>query len=291
MTFSQRQGLEPIRVELQHDSIDEDLRNRLWSAVYICFFEHGYGFFLTQFRYSRTDIEARHIWMNFFKKTWDTFPTLAYPDLFTFEVKEFFFSCPWNKVYDLIAELVNLLPATSHQGVNQNQFVKIVNGSLEKEMSAYRLINGQIVPITSELQIQSIEQALSDSSILKNVNEHLNAALRMLSDRQSPDYRNSIKESISAVEALCKSLSNNPKGTLGKVLDQLENKNIKLHPSMKEAWSKLYGYTSDKAGIRHALLLDSQDVSSAEAKYMLISCSAFVSYLIQLAQEADIKMN
>ena len=43
--------------------------------------------------------------------------------------------------------------------------------------------------------------------------------------------------------------------------------------------------------IRVLFRSDSQDVSSAEAKYMLVSCSAFVSYLIELAQEAGIEMN
>jgi hypothetical protein len=37
------------------------------------------------------------------------------------------------------------------------------------------------------------------------VSEHLNTAIGFLSDRKNPHYRNSIKESISAVESLMKS--------------------------------------------------------------------------------------
>ena len=226
--------------------------------------------------------------MNFFKQPLDTFPSESYPNLFKWKLREFFFSCEWYQVYDLIESLVSLLPTTSQQAV---QFIAIVNDYLEKEMSAYRLIGNRVIRITSDLEIESIEKALSDSIIFNNVNIHLSTALKMLSDRQNADYRNSVKESISAVEALCKLLGNNPKGTLGKALNQLENNNIKLHPAMKEAWGNLYGYSSDQGGIRHSLRLDSQDVSSAEAKYMLVSCSAFVSYLIELAQEAGIEMN
>ena len=275
-------------MELQHDSIDEDLKNSLWSAVYICFFDNSNGFFIQQLRYSRQGVESHCLWMNFFKQPLDTFPSESYPNLFKWKLREFFFSCEWYQVYDLIESLVSLLPTTSQQAV---QFIAIVNDYLEKEMSAYRLIGNRVIRITSDLEIESIEKALSDSIIFNNVNIHLSTALKMLSDRQNADYRNSVKESISAVEALCKLLGNNPKGTLGKALNQLENNNIKLHPAMKEAWGNLYGYSSDQGGIRHSLRLDSQDVSSAEAKYMLVSCSAFVSYLIELAQEAGIEMN
>ena len=82
MRFSQRQGLEPIRVELQHDSIDEDLKNSLWSAVYICFFDNSNGFFIQQLRYSRQGVESHCLWMNFFKQPLDTFPSESYPNLF-----------------------------------------------------------------------------------------------------------------------------------------------------------------------------------------------------------------
>jgi len=42
---------------------------------------------------------------------------------------------------------------------------------------------------------------------------------------------------------------------------------------------KLYGYTSDEDGIRHAILND-PELGFAEAKFMVVSCSAFVNYLI-----------
>ena len=53
----------------------------------------------------------------------------------------------------------------------------------------------------------------------------------------------------------------------------------KIHPAMKGAFEKLYGYTSDANGIRHANGLGEGDSTFEEAKYMLISCSAFVNYL------------
>ncbi len=58
--------------------------------------------------------------------------------------------------------------------------------------------------------------------------------------------------------------------------DELE-KAGRLHPALKAAFSQLYGYTSDEEGIRHALL-DESRVGFPEAKFMLVACSAFVSF-------------
>lgn len=109
------------------------------------------------------------------------------------------------------------------------------------------------------------------------VSEHLATALAHLSNRQSPDYRNSIKESISAVESMAKIISGKDKATLDDALATLE-KSGKLHAALRRGYSALYGYTSNADGIRHALL-EEQNLSAEEAKYFLVTCTAFVNYL------------
>ncbi len=54
---------------------------------------------------------------------------------------------------------------------------------------------------------------------------------------KNPDYRNSIKESISAVESLAKVISNDAKDSLGGALDKIKGK-IKLHPSLERGLNK-----------------------------------------------------
>jgi hypothetical protein len=73
-------------------------------------------------------------------------------------------------------------------------------------------------------------------------------------------------------------VSNDKKATLGEALKVLEKRGV-LHPALKSAFSSLYGYTSDAEGIRHALMEES-NLTSADARFMLISCSAFVNYVI-----------
>ncbi|WP_372526833.1 hypothetical protein [Piscinibacter sp.] len=47
---------------------------------------------------------------------------------------------------------------------------------------------------------------------------------------------------------------------------------------MKDGFVKLYGYTSDEQGIRHAML-DEPDLHAADARFFLLSCTSFVNYL------------
>ena len=142
--------------------------------------------------------------------------------------------------------------------------------------------------MTSEEEIIAVEEALSTSDSLQPVRIHLKTALDLFSDRKNPDYRNSIKESISAVEALCRIITGNPKATLGDALREVEKK-VELHGALKGAFEKLYGYTSDEGGIRHSLL-DESTLNFEDAKFMLVCCSAFINYLASKASDAGIEL-
>ncbi len=56
---------------------------------------------------------------------------------------------------------------------------------------------------------------------------------------------------------------------------------------LSRAFRQLYGYTSDANGIRHALL-DESNLDFEDAKFMLVSCSAFINYLKGKAIKAGI---
>jgi hypothetical protein len=104
--------------------------------------------------------------------------------------------------------------------------------------------------------------------------------LKLLSNRQSPDFRNSIKESISAVEAQCKIICEEPTSTLTKSLEIIQRRDrVKIHPRLNEAFQKIYSWTNDDGGIRHALS-DEQNIDREDAQFMLIVCSAFINYLL-----------
>src|SRR5690606_21157600 len=118
------------------------------------------------------------------------------------------------------------------KGKCSNEF----NDLFKKEMSAYRLINGSIVEINSKEEIIEIETALENTDKFASVNTHLIRAIQLYSDKRNPDFRNSIKESISAVEALSKIIVKDDKTTLGQALKVIEMKHA-IPKSLKNAFS------------------------------------------------------
>jgi hypothetical protein len=57
------------------------------------------------------------------------------------------------------------------------------------------LVGGYFVERMTDVEVQSIENVLR--SPIEGIREHFTTALQLLSDRESLDYRRSIKESIS----------------------------------------------------------------------------------------------
>ena len=213
-------------------------------------------------------------WINYLKEPIDTVPTYFYKSDGSLQfLRNYFFEAEWYQIYDFI-ELVSLAGPAEYK----SKFIESCNSFLEKENSAYRFVYGNIAEITSKEEIESVESAIRDSSPYAGSKEHLVQALAHLKNRENPDYRNSIKESISAVEALCREIEGGNQAKLGAALTALEKKGV-LHPALKKAFSALYGYTSDSDGIRHALLEDSK-LTSEDARFMLVSCSAFINYVI-----------
>ncbi|MNE16768.1 AbiJ-NTD4 domain-containing protein [Acinetobacter calcoaceticus] len=272
MLFSKRKGFSPIKVEIQRESIDDDLKNGLWNALHLTIWTEYDGYHYSKtFRTSNLFTLLVNYWHNFFKLPLDYMP-LDF-DVAKEAIRKRFFAYSWFELYDFIEFTAQNCPIHL-----KDNFIKLVNHILEKELSAYRFVDEQLTDITDEQEIESIETAINSSNKFLGTEIHLKAALSFLTDRKKPDYRNSVKESISAVEALCVTLSDDPKATLGASLNSIE-KNHSLHPAFKKALTSLYGYTSDSDGIRHALL-DESTISYSDAKYMLVSCSAFINYVI-----------
>ena len=133
----------------------------------------------------------------------------------------------------------------------------------------------------TDIEAQSVESALNSDA--DAVRTHFAEALKKLSDRHNPDYRNSIKESISAVECACKKLTGDQSGDLNRALQKL-GRQKPFHTAFKQSLEKLYAWTNDESGIRHGIK-DAPTVTKADAQFMLVACSAFVNYLF--ARDAD----
>lgn len=283
MKFSERIGKREIKVEIQIDEIDIKLKNGLWNVISLYFIEpmcRNPWLRETNFKNFLTAI-----WFSFFKEPIDEIP--AHTDTIKTQLRKRFFSWDYLEIYDFIDFIISI----KNPPFDEDTLVDSFNLILERELSAYRIIDYTLVPITNQQEIQTIENALSNSKQfnLKGVNIHLSESLSKLSNKTNPDFRNSIKESISAVESICQQITGDSKAELGKALKKLGSK-LPIHGSLEQGFIKLYGYTSNSDGIRHAMM-DESNLELEDALYMLVSCSSFINYLISKAVKLDILKN
>lgn len=191
-------------------------------------------------------------------------------------IEKVIMEAPYNEVLDLLWYICYWLSVATNKCFNI--FQKRFNDLFEREYVVYRFITGKIVPITDKIEMQEIEKAVQTP--FEGAQAQLQKALGFLSDREHPDYKNCVKESISAVESVCKVLANDPKAELGKALKSLIANGLIIHGSLKSAILALYGYASDEGGIRHAERETESTVTFEEAKFMMVTCSAIVNYLV-----------
>ena len=289
MSFSERHGIASPK-KIQDQSMDEPLRNGLWDTCW--------AFTQENWQFNFYNI----LWTNFFNQSEDTFP--EHPSHQHQYVRQRFFKIEWYRVYELIEFMYEIFDPyneftrtiwrhhrkPSHPVAKQKleQFTSDCNEILKREKSAYRVISGKICKITSETEIKEIEKATH--SPVGGVGKHITKSMELLYDREKPDYENSIKESISAVELTCAKITGQNAPILSAALDKMEKKGIiDIHPALKIAFVRLYGYTSSGEGIRHANISDG--IATPElAQFFLVACSAFTNYLITLATNKGIDM-
>lgn len=275
--FSQRIGAVHASTVIQLESVSQPLRNSIWNFIHSLFSGDESGWLKI------AEISSQF----FFKLPVDELPLYNHRRLEW--IKKQFFNLDWYEVYDFVEFIVEWYErARSPRMFHRAQLRDIFNRIFEDELSGYRFVGDELVPLSSPAEVASIETALdaTEKTGLTGAHAHIEAALQLLAKRPDPDYRNSVKESISAVEALAKQLGTTESQGLAGALAEL-GKKVALHGGLRAGLLSLYGYTSDEGGIRHAML-DESNVGYDEAKYMVVACSAFINYLAAKSMAAGI---
>lgn len=274
--FSQRYGYTKISDIIIRERMTDEIQNAICNC---------YDWFEKEsiYLYQRSDAYVKmeeELWSHFLnKRVSDFYQRGSHYIVFTNYIQD---KVAWFRKLDIIEfSLHYLMEASIGHGAFRKLVLDLIiklNSEFSRLNLGYRIIDNQIVEITSEVEINSIEQALTDNQ--DSVREHLSNAMALCSIKPVGDYRNSIKESISAVEALCRKKTNEE--TLGKALNSLELNGIVIPKLLKSAFDKLYAYTNqENTGIRHALMDEegTYTPTADEAVFMLVSCSAFINYL------------
>jgi hypothetical protein len=279
LTFEQAERAAPLPSQLKLKELSKQLRATLWSVIYKhlkdatkystmggepCFDERWSG--ILRFMHVHRD-----------HKMVDEFTNN--PHKIISEVKEIFTKGDYVAVFGWLQFLLRLR-ACPHN------LPKEIDRTLWRGHAAYRVLEGHtIVPIGSEAELETLKRAFADlaATEFNGARDHLRKAAEELTAGRYPD---SIRESINAVESVARTLE--PDGSLSGALAKLE-KSAKIHTAMKGGFTRLYGYTSDEQGIRHAHLNEpSAKPDETDALFMIGACAAFVSYLINKARTAGL---
>lgn len=267
LPFSQRNGLSPVPPQLTLGQLSRELRNQLHYPVYMDFAE------TVQSNYHGTWLEGR--WLTILRDYW---VVSQGRNILTFnpdpqknaDLLRNIFQAPLGELFDFIEFLLQHL--STPWGLRHALQKALVDGR-----SAYRILDGRTIAAVGSGEqaaaiVTAIDQAVGAAPAAATHIVNAGAELRR------GNWPASVRESIHAVESIAVQLTG--KGTLGDALNVLERRGH-LHGSLKAAFAKLYGYTSDEEGVRHALVFnDDALVDESDALFMLGACASFVSYLL-----------
>ena len=264
--FSQRQGLTPVPTVVQVAQLDDATRLSLWNMIL-----RVNRLISDRREYTAMRKITSELWATTLEQPIDEEP---YEEAVWSQIKDVVLDGEWHEALDVVEAYIDEVESNVRL---DGDLRNIFNDIFARFLVAYKFVEGILIPVDSEEEAAAFQE-VAQSPVLGSVaKDHLKQAALLLANRTAPDYANSVKESISAVESLVRTKTG--EATLGAGLKKLERAGVAIHPALAAAWGKLYGWTSDAQGIRHGAI-ESSDVSQSIAKYMLISCSAFISYLL-----------
>lgn len=280
-SFSQAQGYEEIPEPFKLEELPKETRTRIWNL----FFAH-----LEQSKSPATHMayEPRIVYTPRIGDHWERVFRAVHAQMDHLPLDEWspylrsfceafrrrIEAQPFNKVFDLIQFVLRHADCPS-------QFVASMRRVFADSRLAYNLDPGPpptIVPAaTSDEGAAVVEslQTLRQAGLAGSATHLRNASARI----NEGDWAGSVRESTHAVESVARQLDPKAARTLGPALKSMEDRRA-LHPALRTAFDKLYGYTSDEQGIRHALLGQTDARGGRdEAVFMLGACASFARYL------------
>ncbi len=276
LNFSQRNGYEKLPPQMRLEELSGDLRREIYDRIWRYLEQNSDTYYLDYVGQNFT----RLVLKKFFKIPEEKISDVkeeAYGDF-----RKIVMDGKFNKVLDLVEIIANADFNKNTAEANQLSPVAL-RDLFDNHVAAYSLqaVNEkyQFHPRTSKQEsdatLQSLE-AIKKEHGFEAALSHLDQAAEHIHEKH---YSDAIHDSISAVESVARTI-NREANTLGKALKQLEGSGMVEHPAFLAAIKKLYGYTSDEAGIRHPLIDGAEaNVGLPEALFFYNACAAFCGYL------------
>ena len=278
LTFSQAQGYEEIPRPLVLGELSDEARIRLWNLLVLesrgSFSPSTSGVWALHNGW-RSILETLH--SEFILNPMYEFPTGSFshsnPFIDTYK-PAILRDLSFNRVFDLFQMIMRHPRCPVDFTVEVAAMFRVCRLAYVVDIEQPVTILPAVTPQEGEAIIGAIKELRQvglqgAETHLKKAGEHLN----------SGDWPDAVRDSINAVESVARQLDPDASKELEPALASLEKKG-RLHPAMKQAFSRLYGYTSDEEGIRHALLTNATSPAGKdEAVFMLGACASFASYL------------
>ena len=277
LTFSQRNSYEPLPEPMALEQLSDDLRREIWNIIRKQLLENRKTFNITGRYYFPTDFGrfVEQLFGKLLKIPEDEIST-GYEDVLA-HFKNIILKGRFDQLLSLIELIVN-------NDSDNLRFARKIAELFDSHAAAYWLEviqkPYQFFPRSNTEQGNAVQQALKtvNDSDMTGASAHLREAAGSINTQRYPD---AISNSILAVESVARIIDPEAKNTLAPALKSLEKAGVINHPVLKEAFIKLYGYTNDEEGIRHALLeKQSPDVGLDEAIFMFGACASFAAYLV-----------
>ncbi len=277
-SFSQAHGYEEVPRPLKLEELPQGARTEIWNWLYMHIKESrgrasdgGYVGYGNEVEKPWSSIlHAKHLWFDVRPlDDWDPEFSGIRKNLRAYVENETF-----NRVFDLVQFFMR------HPDCPP-EFVTDMKDAFARCRLAYTIDAGPpptIVPAVTLAEGVAIVESLRQlrEAGLEGSAAHLRVASGCIN---AGDWAAAVRESIHAVESVACQLDPKASSTLKPALASLD-KRRPLHPALRAALSKLYGYTSNEQGIRHALLDQAKaQVGRDEAVFMLGACASFASFL------------
>ena len=272
LTFSQAQGYEELPGPLQLEELPSEARTHIWNEFYTAILATAH--FSEEYQdvggVWEAILHAKHVWHDKLPiDEWD----VAFHER-THQLRHSIETLQFNEVFDLIQFVLR------HPKCPPG-FIDAMKRTFALSRLAYTIDEAEpptIIPAVTDVEGRTVVESMQTlrRAGLDGSAAHLRKAAECINRN---DWAGSIRESIGAVESVARQLDPKASKDLGPALASLE-KGQTLHPALKGALTKLYGYTSNEQGVRHALLdQSSANVGLDEAVFMLGACASFTSYL------------
>ena len=271
LNFSQRYGYKDVPQQLKLEELPRGARVQIWNCVLEFLRNHGSS---QHSHYEGTSAEIlKSVYLEFLGHSLDEFST--YEPNVDSRLKKLF--CSTLRFY----ELFDLLELIMKHNLCPIDFVHNLQQIFIKTQLAYSIVETEnfppiIVPISNSCDREILIEALNtaDENGFDTVHLHLANSINKI---KQEDWNGSVRESVSALESVVKILAERESTSFSNTL-----KSLMLHKALEQGIVKLYGYASNKPGVRHAKLSpEDTEVTLSESLLVLGICSSLTSYLIR----------